>query len=152
MKMLNAIEIVLPLLMLVLISIPLIKVFKGNATLREAKSRLLVHISGFFGIMLLVFVMQMIIRPDVMAAEGDETTLDLMTGTLAQGLGFISAALATGMSALGAGIAVAAAAPAAIGAFSENEKNFGKSLIFVALGEGVAIYGLLISILIINKL
>ncbi len=57
------------------------------------------------------------------------------------------------MSALGAGIAVAAAAPAAIGAFSENEKNFGKSLIFVALGEGgVAIYGLLISILIINNL
>ena len=48
--------------------------------------------------------------------------------------------------------AVAAAAPAAIGAFSENEKNFGKSLIFVALGEGVAIYGLLISILIINAL
>ena len=46
----------------------------------------------------------------------------------------------------------AAAAPAAIGAFSENEKNFGKSLIFVALGEGVAIYGLLISILIINKI
>lgn len=152
MKMLNAIEIVLPLLMLVLISIPLIKVFKGNASVKEARSRLLVHISGFFGIMLLVFVMQMIIRPDVMAAEGDETTLDLMTGTLAQGLGFISAALATGMSALGAGIAVAAAAPAAIGAFSENEKNFGKSLIFVALGEGVAIYGLLISILIINKL
>ncbi|MCF7932732.1 MAG: ATP synthase subunit C [Acholeplasmataceae bacterium] len=150
--MLNAIEIVLPLLMLVLISIPLIKVFKGNASVKEARSRLLVHISGFFGIMLLVFVMQMIIRPDVMAAEGDETTLDLMTGTLAQGLGFISAALATGMSALGAGIAVAAAAPAAIGAFSENEKNFGKSLIFVALGEGVAIYGLLISILIINKL
>ena len=56
------------------------------------------------------------------------------------------------VSALGAGIAVAAAAPAAIGAFSENAENFGKSLIFVALGEGVAIYGLLISILIINTL
>ena len=50
---------------------------------------------------------------------------------------------------LGAGIAVAAAAPAAIGAFSENKENFGKSMIFVALGEGVAIYGLLISIFII---
>ena len=43
-------------------------------------------------------------------------------------------------------------APAAIGAVSENDKTFGKSLIFVAMGEGVAIYGLLISILIINKL
>ena len=44
------------------------------------------------------------------------------------------------------------AAPAAIGAFSEDPKAFGKALIFVALGEGVALYGLLISILIINKL
>ncbi|MFQ9597677.1 MAG: ATP synthase subunit C [Streptococcus sp.] len=49
-------------------------------------------------------------------------------------------------------MAVAAAAPAAIGAFSENEKNFGKSMIFVALGEGVAIYGLLISITMIFEI
>ncbi len=82
-------------------------------------------------------------------AAGEVATI---TGTIAQGLGFLAASLSTGFSALGAGIAVAAAAPAAIGAFSENEKNFGKSLIFVALGEGVAIYGLLISILIINKI
>lgn len=75
-----------------------------------------------------------------------------MVGSIAQGMGFLGAALATGLSALGAGIAVAAAAPAAIGAISENDKNFGKSLIFVAMGEGVAIYGLLISILIINAL
>ncbi|MBN2851053.1 MAG: ATPase, partial [Erysipelotrichaceae bacterium] len=40
----------------------------------------------------------------------------------------------------------------AIGAISENPENFGKAMIFVALAEGVAIYGLLISILIINKL
>ena len=47
------------------------------------------------------------------------------------------------------GIAVAFAAPAAIGAFSENKENFGKAMIFVAMGEGVAIYGLLISIIMI---
>ena len=47
--------------------------------------------------------------------------------------------------------AVAAAAPAAIGATSEDPKVFGKALIFVALGEGIALYGLLISILILNK-
>ena len=66
--------------------------------------------------------------------------------------GYYLAHCISGDYALGAGIAVAAAAPAAIGAFSENAENFGKSLIFVALGEGVAIYGLLISILIINTL
>ena len=75
-----------------------------------------------------------------------------MAGSLAQGLGFIAAAVVTSASAIGAGFAVAAAAPAAIGAISENSDNFGKAMIFVALAEGVAIYGLLISILIINKL
>ena len=68
------------------------------------------------------------------------------------GMGFIAAALATGLSCLGAGIAIASTAPAAIGAFSEDPKAFGKAMIFVVLGEGVALYGLLISILIINKL
>jgi V/A-type H+-transporting ATPase subunit K len=146
---LSLVEILLPLLLVVLITLPLIKVFRGKVTVQSAKRRLLTHIAGFFTVIVGVFVLQMFISPQVYAAEGDPVSI---VGTLAQGLGFLSAALATGMSALGAGIAVAAAAPAAIGAFSENEKNFGKSLIFVALGEGVAIYGLLISILIINNL
>ena len=67
-------------------------------------------------------------------------------------LGGLAAALASGLSCLGAGIAIASTAPAAIGAFSEDPKAFGKALIFVVLGEGVALYGLLISILLINKL
>ena len=149
--MLNFIELVLPLILVALITLPLIKVFRGKTTVHSAKTRLLVHVSGFFAVIAFVFVVQFFTSPVVSAAEG-ESVVASITGTMAQGLGFLSAALSTGMSALGAGIAVAAAAPAAIGAFSENEKNFGKSLIFVALGEGVAIYGLLISILIINKL
>jgi V/A-type H+-transporting ATPase subunit K len=134
----------------VLITLPLVKAFLGKTTKRSAKIRLYTHISLFFALVLFVFIWQTS-SISVFAAEGDEV-VNPIVGTIAQGLGFIGAALTTGMSALGAGVAVAAAAPAAIGAFSENEKNFGKSLIFVALGEGVAIYGLLISILIINKL
>ena len=68
------------------------------------------------------------------------------------GMGYLAAALATGLSCIGAGIAIASTAPAAIGAFSEDPKAFGKALIFVVLGEGVALYGLLVSILLINKL
>ena len=49
-------------------------------------------------------------------------------------------------------VAQAAAAPAAIGATSEDPKAFGKALIFVALGEGIALYGLLVSILILAKI
>ena len=67
-------------------------------------------------------------------------------------MGYLGAALSTGLASIGAGIAVAAAVPAAIGLYSEDPKSFGKGLIFVALGEGIALYGILISILIINKL
>lgn len=145
----TVLEFILPALIIALISLPLVKVFTGKVSVKSAKFRLATHVCGFFAVVLGVFLFQMsgtsVLAEETAVAAG-------IAGTIAQGLGFLGAALATGLSALGAGIAVAAAAPAAIGAFSENEKNFGKSLIFVALGEGVAIYGLLISILIINKL
>ena len=64
----------------------------------------------------------------------------------------LAAALVTGLAGIGGGIAVAAGAPAAIAAASEDPKSFGKSLIFVALGESIALYGVVISILILNKL
>ena len=148
--MLSKLEIILPLVLVVLITLPLVKAFQGKVTKKSAKTRLYTHISLFFALILFVFIWQSS-SLQVFAAEGEAVAKEF-AGSIAQGLGFIGTALTTGMSALGAGVAVAAAAPAAIGAFSENEKNFGKSLIFVALGEGVAIYGLLISILIINKL
>lgn len=68
------------------------------------------------------------------------------------GWGLIAAAIVTGLSGIGGGIAVASAAPAAIAATSEDPKAFGKALIFVVLGEGIAIYGLLISIMIFSKI
>jgi len=149
--MLSLLEIVVPLILVILIILPLVKVFQGKANAQTAKRRLYTHISLFFMMVLVVFVWQLS-GSSLFAAEAEETASGEFAGSIAQGLGFIGAAFTTGIGSIGAGIAVAAAAPAAIGAFSENEKNFGKSLIFVALGEGVAIYGLLISILIINKL
>lgn len=148
--MLGIFEIIVPLILVICISIPLIRVFKGKTDKKGAKSRIITHISLFFAVVAGVFVYSLVAAPALHAA--DEVDATGFAGSIAQGLGFLSAALATGMSSLGAGIAVAAAAPAAIGAFSENEKNFGKSMIFVVLGEGVAIYGVLISILIINQL
>lgn len=68
------------------------------------------------------------------------------------GWAYLGAALATGLAAIGAGIAVAASAAAAIGAISEDPKIMGKALIFVALAEGIALYGLLISFTIIGNI
>ena len=143
--MLNMFELLLPLILIALISLPLVNVFLGKKSVSVAKRRMITHVCFFFAIVLGTVFFS---ATKAYAAGADDVTMK-MAGSIGQGLGFIAAALATGLSALGAGIAVAAAAPAAIGAFSENEKNFGKSMIFVALGEGVAIYGLLISIFII---
>ena len=57
-------------------------------------------------------------------------------------------ALAIGLASIGSGMAVAAAAPAAIGAVSEDPKAFGKAIVFVGLAEGVAIFALLVVIFI----
>ena len=58
-------------------------------------------------------------------------------------------ALAVGISGIASGIAVSNSACAAIGALTENEGTFGKSIVFVGMAEGIAIYGLLIAIVIL---
>ena len=65
---------------------------------------------------------------------------------------FIGAALATGLSSLGAGFAVAKVGVAAVGALAEKPELFGRLLIFIGLAEGIAIYGLIVSILMLNRL
>ena len=66
--------------------------------------------------------------------------------------GFASAALAAGLAALGAGYAVANVGTAALGALAEKPDLFGRVLVMVGLAEGIAIYGLIVSILILNRL
>lgn len=70
----------------------------------------------------------------------------------ANGIGLIAAAVATGLACIGAGIAVAVVASSAVGAISENPSLLGKTVIFAGLAEGIAIYGLIISIMILNKI
>ena len=66
--------------------------------------------------------------------------------------GFISAAASAGLAALGAGYAVAQVGTAALGALAEKPDLFGRVLVMVGLAEGIAIYGLIVSILILNRL
>jgi len=68
------------------------------------------------------------------------------------GFGFIAAALSTGLATVGAGYAVAVVGSSALGAVSEDPSILGKTLIFVGLAEGIAIYGLIVSILILGRL
>jgi V/A-type H+-transporting ATPase subunit K len=73
-------------------------------------------------------------------------------GEQAAAWGLIAAALATGLSSLAAGYAVAQVGAAAVGALTEKPELLGRLLIFVGLAEGIAIYGLIVSILILARL
>ncbi len=75
---------------------------------------------------------------------------DPVSGDSSEGLRYIAAALSTGMACIGAGIAVASTGSAAIGAISEDARLLGRTIIFVGLAEGIAIYGMIITILILN--
>jgi len=63
----------------------------------------------------------------------------------------LSAAIAAGLGTVGAGIAVAAVGAAAVGVLAEKPDLLGRVLIFVGLAEGIAIYGLIVAILILNR-
>ncbi len=112
----------------------------------KGKECLVMNAVTFFGVIGVAMVY--ILSCGVTAFAAPETAEAAMS--VGEGLKFIGAALSTGLSGIGGGIAVASAASAAIGAMSENEKLMGKTLIFVALAEGIALYGLVISILIMQ--
>ena len=86
----------------------------------------------------------------LMAAQTPGPALAMSPSTVQWG--FIAAALATSFSSLGAGFAVARVGSAAMGALAEKPELLGRVLIIVGLAEGIAIYGLIVSILILNRI
>jgi V/A-type H+-transporting ATPase subunit K len=99
-------------------------------------------------LLLLVFPALLLWAPQLFAAE---TVQDVLADEVIQ-WGFAAAAAATGLSSLSAGYAVAHVGSAGVGALAEKPELFGRILVMVGLAEGIAIYGLIISILILNRL
>ena len=145
----NLIMLAVPVVFLCASAILAVKAFEHG---KNRKKTVLTQICSFAA----VFAFCMVCPIVASAATGDAAAA---TSGMADGLAYIGAALATGLSCIGGGIAVFCgagvacivgnAAPAAIGATSEDPKAFGKAIIFVVLGEGIAIYGMLVSILLI---
>lgn len=120
-----------------------IYLYRGGSSGPKVGKSLKVNLAVFLPLML--FGIGALI-PDVVyaATEGDVTS--------SAGLGYIAAALSTGAATIGAGYAVGSVGSSALGAVSEDPKILGKTLIFVGLAEGISIYGLIISILILGRL
>ena len=127
---------------------PLFLIGIRKYTGRRAKRALGANIASFFAFLVLASVVG--IGGSASAAGEPAAAAAAGAGAgLAEGLKYVGAALAVGLSGIGGGIAVASSASAALGAISENDKAFGKALIFVGLAEGVALYGLIVALLLL---
>lgn len=105
------------------------------------KATLLCNSFFFFGTLIIADIL--LFSGKISAAEVPTVTSAISNSS--EGLRYIAAALSTGLSCIGGGIAVASASSAALGALSEDSSIMGKALIFVALAEGIALYGLIVS-------
>lgn len=102
-------------------------------------------INVFIGLLALTLGVIWLLTPTAVQASGDLQT------AVSDPYASLAAALSTGLAAIAAGIAVSNTGTAALGTIAEKPELFGQSLIFVGLAEGIAIYGLLISFLILNR-
>lgn len=72
--------------------------------------------------------------------------------SVGDGIAFLGVAVATGLAVMGAGHAVGVVGAAALGAITEKPEMLGRTLVFIGLAEGLAIYGLIVSILLLRQL
>ncbi len=132
------------LVLVVLLSAAGVVYWKRSGNPKNAKTIMAVNMSLIFGILMTATII-MLTGSRALAAEEAVA----VTAASSDGLRYLAAALSTGLATIGTGIAVAASASAALGAISEDASLLGKTIIFVGLAEGIAIYGLIVSILIL---
>ena len=122
---------------------------RRNAPARAARG-LVLGLSGFnllLGLMAAGFALMWLASPSsVMAATGVQAA-----ATVGDPYASLAAAIATGLATVGAGIAVSGTGAAAIGAIAEKPEFIGRAFIFVGLAEGIAIYGLIIAFMVLNR-
>ena len=128
-------------------------IFYGVRALKTKKignvqGAILASISIFSATVVGMFVFMFMGSP-IMAANAATTTAVASGISLGEGFKYLAASLSTGLATIGTGTAVGSVGSSAIGAVSEDPSILGKTLIFVGMAEGIAIYGMIISILIL---
>jgi len=104
---------------------------------------LLLFVIGIAGI--LIGGVNQVMAADNAGAAGAEISLG-------HGLALIGIGLPTGLATIGAGIAVSSVGSASLAVITEKPELFGRTLIYLGLAEGIAIYGLVVSILLLGKI
>lgn len=109
-----------------------------------------VHMMTSLGIFSAVVICFIIVGSNNILLAAENVNTGVQAGlTLGDGFKYLAAALSTGLATIGTGVAVGSTGSSAIGAVSEDPTILGKTLIFVGMAEGIAIYGMIISILIL---
>lgn len=139
------VKLLLSLALILSILVPFGAFAAGEKSRGRYKTALAVNTLLFFGTLLTCSAL--FFTGNAFAAEEAASAANPAAGMIC-----MAAAISTGLSCIGGGIAVSAAASAALGAISEDGSILGKSLIFVGLAEGVCLYGLIISFMIIGRL
>jgi len=107
-----------------------------------------------FSLILTFAILVMFSIGSVSSAFGQDHSADKVkteSSALGLGLGLIAAAIAFGLGALGAGIAIGNVGSAAMGAIAEKPELAAQALIFIALGEGLVVFGFVTALMIIGK-
>ena len=86
---------------------------------------------------------------DVMAQQATTSTGEVSIGL---GLALLGAGLPTALATIGAGLAVGTVGAASLAVIAEKPEMFGHTLIYLGLAEGIAIYGLVVTILLLGKI
>lgn len=115
----------------------------GDPSKAKIKKALKLNLFTFVPIMVMVVVL---LFPTVSSRAAE---VEAAAAASSDGLKYIGAALSTGLATIGTGYAVGTVGSAALGAISEDQSILGRTIIFVGLAEGIAIFGVIISILIL---
>jgi V/A-type H+-transporting ATPase subunit K len=86
---------------------------------------------------------------DGQTIEAEQEMSETKAGVMKYGL--IAASIAFGLGAIGAGIAISHVGAAAMGAVAEKPQIAGQALIFVALAEGLVVFGFITALMILGK-
>ena len=89
---------------------------------------------------------------NVFAQEADQSAPMSVEEASVAKWGLIAAAAAFGFGALGAGIGIANVGAAAMGAISEKPEVGGRALIFIALAEGLVVFGFITALIILGRI
>jgi V/A-type H+-transporting ATPase subunit K len=109
---------------------------------------------GILGSNVLVFVGASIVAlmlgtHDVLAQQASASHGEISVGL---GLALLGAGIPTALAAIGAGLAVGPVGAASLAVIAEKPEMFGRTLIYLGLAEGIAIYGLVVTILLLGRI